>query len=289
MTDAVFLTGASTGIGRAAALRLAGHGIVVFAGVRKEADAQALKAAGGERIRPVYVEVTDHLSIEAARDTIASSPGVTLRGIVNNAGVAIAGPLEVLSISELRKQFEINFFAPIAISQTFLPLLRATRGRIVNVSSIGGKFASPFVGAYASSKFALEAASDSMRIELRPSGVKVVLIEPGGVKTPIWSRSTEASAHVFDNASPELVASYAEMRGNMVRIAQKLDETGIDADRVALAIERGLFAPYPRARYLVGRDARVRLLIARLPEGIRDTIVARIVGAKHPSPKKSGA
>ena len=283
MNDGVFLTGASTGIGRATALRLANNGIVVYAGVRKESDAEALRRDGGERIRPLYVEVTDPLSIDAARDTIARSD-TTLRGIVNNAGIAIAGPLEVLPIDELRKQFEINFFAPVSIAQTFLPLLRATRGRIVNVSSIGGKFAAPFVGAYASSKFALEAASDALRIELRPSGVKVVLIEPGGVKTPIWSRSSAASASVFDRASPELTAAYAEMAAAMTRIAARLDETGIDADRVAHAIERALFAPYPRARYLVGRDARVRLAIARLPDGMRDTLVARFVGAKRPAP-----
>ena len=272
MSDSVFLTGASTGIGRATALRLARHGIVVYAGVRKEADAEALVRDGGERVRPLYVEVTDRESIGSARDTVANS-GTSLCGIVNNAGVAIAGPLEVLSIDELRRQFEINFFAPMTIAQTFLPLLRATRGRIVNVSSIGGKFAAPLVGAYASSKFAMEAASDSMRVELRPSGVKVVLIEPGGVKTPIWSRSTAASERVFDGASEELKTAYAEMVANMTRIAARIDANGIDSELVARAIERGLFAPYPRARYLVGGDARVRLLIARLPEGIRDAIV----------------
>ena len=283
MTDCVFLTGASTGIGRATALRLARRGVVVYAGVRRDSDAEDLKSAGGTAIRPIHVEVTDARSIEAAYETISRSADTILRGIVNNAGIAIAGPLEVLPAEELRRQFEVNFFSAIAITQTFLPLLRKTRGRIVNVSSIGGKFSSPFVGAYAASKFALEAASDSMRIELRPSGIKVVLIEPGGVKTPIWSRSAAASSGVFDNAAPEIRAAYAEMQTNMTRIAQELDDNGIDPDVVAVAIERGLFAAYPRARYLVGRDARLRLAIARLPEGIRDTIVARIVGARSPS------
>jgi len=287
VTDAIFLTGASTGIGRATALRLASRGIVVYAGVRSEADADGLRAEGGERIRPLLVEVTDPHSIDHARAVIAGARDTRLAGIVNNAGIAVAGPLELLPAAALRRQFEVNFFAPLAIVQAFLPLLRATRGRIVNVSSIGGKFAAPFVGAYASSKFALEAASDALRIELRPAGIAVVLVEPGGVKTPIWSRSSAASAHIYDDAPPELRAAYAEMLGNMQRIAANLDKNGIDAERVAIAIERGLFAKFPRARYLVGGDARLRLAVARLPDGIRDAIVARTVGARRPKPAKA--
>jgi NAD(P)-dependent dehydrogenase (short-subunit alcohol dehydrogenase family) len=279
--DAVLLTGASTGIGRATALRLARAGLVVYAGVRRTEDGDALVTEGGANVRPLSLEVTHQPSIEAARDTIANAPDVTLRGIVNNAGIAIAGPLEVLPIAQLRRQFDINFFAPIAISQAFLPLLRKTRGRIVNVSSIGGKFAAPFVGAYAASKFAVEAASDAMRIELLHAGVRVILIEPGGVKTPIWSRSAAVSASVFDNASPELRDAYAEMTENMRKISAKMDENGIDADQVAIAIERALLAPHPHARYLIGRDARMRLIVARLPDAIRDRIVARAVGAKR--------
>jgi NAD(P)-dependent dehydrogenase (short-subunit alcohol dehydrogenase family) len=284
VNDAVFLTGASTGIGRATALRLASRGIVVYAGVRSEADADGLRAEGGERIRPLLVEVTDSQSVEHARAIIAGAGDTRLAGIVNNAGIAVAGPLEILPAVELRRQLEVNFFAPIAIVQAFLPLLRATRGRIVNVSSIGGKFAAPFVGAYAASKFALEAASDALRIELRPAGIAVVLVEPGGVKTPIWSRSSAASAHIYDAAPPELREAYAEMLGNMQRISANMDKNGSDAEAVAIAIERGLFAKFPRARYLVGRDARVRLAVARLPDGIRDAIVARTVGARRPKP-----
>ena len=287
MTDAVFLTGASTGIGRAATLRLAGHGIVVYAGVRSEADANGLRAEGGDRIRPLLVEVTDPQSIENARAIIASASDTRLAGIVNNAGIAVAGPLEILPAPELRRQFEVNFFAPMAIAQAFLPILRATRGRIVNVSSIGGKFAAPFVGAYASSKYALEAASDAMRIELRPAGIAVVLVEPGGVKTPIWSRSSAASQSIYADAPAHLREAYAEMLGNMQRISANMDKNGIDARRVAIAIERGLFAKFPRARYLVGGDARLRLAVARLPDGIRDAIVARTVGARRPSAAKT--
>jgi NAD(P)-dependent dehydrogenase (short-subunit alcohol dehydrogenase family) len=282
--DAVFLTGASTGIGRTTALRLARRGIVVYAGVRREEDAQSLQRDGGERVRPLYLEVTDAASVLAARDAIAHAPETRLLGIVNNAGIAIAGPLEVLSASELRRQFDVNFFAPIAIAQIFLPLLRATRGRIVNVSSIGGRFAAPFVGAYASSKFALEAASDAMRVELRSSGVKVVLVEPGAVKTPIWSRSSAASARVFDGAPPELQAAYAAMTERMTRISARMDAEGSDPETVAVAIERALVAPYPRARYLIGRDARIRLIVSRLPDGIRDAIVARVTGADRSAP-----
>lgn len=278
MTDAVFLTGASTGIGRATALRLARRGTVVYAGVRKTEDAAALVAEGGAAIRPVIVEVTDAASVAAAYATIANANDVVLRAVVNNAGVAVSGPLEVLPLAELRRQFDINFFATIAIAQTFLPLLRVTRGRIVNVSSIGGKLAAPFVGAYAASKFALEAASDAMRLELRPFGVRVILVEPGAVKTPIWSNSAAASAHVFDDATSALRDAYAPMVANMRKLAQRMGASGIDADVVARAIERALLSKEPRARYLVGRDARLRLIVARMPDFLRDAIVARVVG-----------
>ena len=282
---AVLVTGASSGIGYATAIRLARRGTIVFAGVRRQTDAETIAREGGLNVRPLVLDITDSESIARAKTAISRASDVTLVGLVNNAGVAVAGPLELLPIEALRRQFDVYFFGTIETTQAFLPILRETGGRIVNVSSIGGKLAAPFVGAYASSKFALEAASDALRVELRPFGVAVALIEPGAVKTPIWSRSAEASLRIFDALPPAARSVYDDMIRNMQRISQQMEKRGIPPERVAAAIERALFSPRPRARYLVGRDARVRLLVARLPEGIRDRIVAAVVGSP-PKPKR---
>ena len=189
-SDAIVVTGAATGIGRAIALRLAAAGATVFAGVRRESDGTSLAAAAlAGRIRPLIFDVTDVEAIERARASVARS-GLPLAGIVNNAGISVAGPLEVLPDAELRRQFDVNFFGAIAVTRAFLPALRASNGRVVSVGSISGKISVPMLGAYAASKFALEAACDALRVELRPSGIDVVLIEPGAVKTPIWQKST---------------------------------------------------------------------------------------------------
>jgi len=272
---AVLVTGASSGIGYATALRLAQHGIV-FAGVRGTPDAEKLARAGGPSLRPLILDVTDAASIERARAAVAAA-GTRLDGIVNNAGIALAGPLEVLPAAELRRQFDVNFFGPLALAQAFLPLLRAQGGRIVNVSSIGGKLAAPFAGAYASSKFALEAASDALRVELRGL-VHVAIVEPGAVKTPIWRRGAQESTRIFEAAPEALRAPYATAVRAMLQIAQTLEHRGIAPERVARAIEHALYARRPRARYLVGTDARLRLAVARLPEGVRDRIVAAVIG-----------
>jgi NAD(P)-dependent dehydrogenase (short-subunit alcohol dehydrogenase family) len=284
---AILVTGASSGIGYATAMRLARRGTIVYAGVRRQADAELVAREGGTNVRPLILDITDSTSIARARTAVSRASDVVLAGLVNNAGVAVAGPLEVLPLEELRKQFDVNFFGTIEMTQAFLPLLRESAGRIVNVSSIGGKLAAPFVGAYASSKFALEAASDALRLELRPFGVSVALVEPGAVKTPIWQRSSAASRGVFGGLAPEARDSYEAMVANMTRLAEQMEKRGIPPERVAEAIERALYAPRPRARYLVGADARVRLFVARLPEGLRDRIVSAAIGsAKAPNPRR---
>jgi NAD(P)-dependent dehydrogenase (short-subunit alcohol dehydrogenase family) len=276
---AVLVTGASTGIGFATTLRLVRRGTLVYAGVRRELDAEKLARECGDGIRPLLLDVTDAASIARALATIEAAPGIRLDGLVNNAGIALAGPLEILPPEELRRQFDVNFFGPLALIAAFLPLLRATRGRIVNVSSIGGKLAAPFVGAYASSKFALEAASDALRVELRAFGVHVAVVEPGAVKTPIWQRGADSSLRVFERVPEKDRAPYEAMIRKMMRISEAMERGGIPAERVAAAIEAALFERRPRARYLVGSDARLRLVVARLPEALRDRIVAAAVGA----------
>jgi NAD(P)-dependent dehydrogenase (short-subunit alcohol dehydrogenase family) len=296
LPSAVLVTGASTGIGYATTMRLARRGTIVYAGVRRQSDADVVVREGGERVRPLLLDVTDPAAIARAHETIAAARDVRLAGLVNNAGIVVAGPIELLPMDELRRQFDVNFFGAIALVQTFLPLLRQTRGRIVNVSSISGKFASPYVGAYAASKFALEAATDALRVELRPFGIGVALVEPGAVKTPIWERTADASLRMFETVPFAARALYDEMIRKVMRLSQDLERHGVPPERVALAIERALCEAKPQARYLVGNDARFQLVVARLPEVVRDRLVAARIGvpAKPPrertsKPKRSNA
>jgi len=283
---AVLVTGASSGIGYATTLHLARGGTVVFAGVRREIDAERVARDGGENVRPLLLDITDAESIARTRLAVTRAADVKLVGLVNNAGISIAGPLEMLPMAELRRIFDVNFFGTIAVTQSFLPLLREHKGRIVNVSSIGGKLAAPFVGAYAASKFALEAASDALRIELRPFGIHVALVEPGAVKTPIWQVSADKSLRVLDTIPQSARVAYDEMIRNIVRFSQQMEKRAIAPERVAAVIDRALSETRPQARYLVGTDARMRLLVARLPEGLRDRIVAAVVGAPLKAPRR---
>jgi NAD(P)-dependent dehydrogenase (short-subunit alcohol dehydrogenase family) len=270
----VLVTGASSGIGEATALHLRELGFDAVAAVRKDEDAERLAVSG---LRTVKLDVTDTGSIAAARDELGGGP---LAGLVNNAGIAVASPLEYLPLDQLRHQLEINVIGQLAVTQAFLPALRAGRGRIVNVSSIGGRVALPLVGAYNASKFALEAISDVLRRELRGHGVDVIVIEPGGVKTPIWRKGDERATELRETMPPEAERLYGELveaiRRQTVKIAT---ETGIEAREVAETIGGALTAKRPRARYLVGSDAKQRAVAAKvLPARVMDRLVARALG-----------
>jgi NAD(P)-dependent dehydrogenase (short-subunit alcohol dehydrogenase family) len=271
----IVVTGASTGIGRATAARLAGLGFDVFAGVRSDEDGAALRAAG---LRPLRIDVTDHATLAVAADEVGAYVGdAGLAGLVNNAGIAVSGPVEFIPIDDWRRQLEVNVIGQVAAIQAFLPLLRGGRGRIVNVSSIGGRIALPLVGPYAASKFALEGLSDTLRRELRDQGVEVVVIEPGGVKTPIWDKGLSEADKVEAAMPPEAHTLYggmvAALRKQVERIAT---ETGIEPEQVAEAIAKALTADRPRTRYLVGRDAKLRWAIGkRISDRAFDRLVAR--------------
>jgi NAD(P)-dependent dehydrogenase (short-subunit alcohol dehydrogenase family) len=276
--EAVIITGASTGIGAATALRLARRGLLVFAGVRREADGAALAREGGANLRPLMLDVSDAASIESARVEFAMQPGVVLRALINNAGIGLAGPLELLPLADIRRQIEVNLIGPLAVTKAFLPQLRATRGRLINVTSIGGKFASPFGGAYAASKFALEAASDALRVELAPFGIRVIVIEPGAIKTQFWGSGQAAGNALLATIAPGLIAPYQVALERFRAFVLAAADEALPPERVAAVIERSLFARNPRARYVVGNDARLQLLLARLPEPLRDAIVRRSLG-----------
>jgi NAD(P)-dependent dehydrogenase (short-subunit alcohol dehydrogenase family) len=267
----VLVTGASTGIGESTTLHLKQLGFDAVGAVRKDEDAERLRSQG---VRTVKLDVTDGESIAAARSELGDVP---LVGLVNNAGIAVASPLEFLPLDQLRHQLEVNVIGQLAVTQRFLPALRAGRGRIVNVSSIGGRLALPLVGAYNASKFALEAVSDSLRRELLQHGVDVIVIEPGGVKTPIWRKSTETADEFQKDMPPEAEQLYgpmiAALRKQTVKIAQ---ETGIEAREVAEVIGRALTAKRPRTRYLVGREARIRGPVAKvMPDRMMDRAIVK--------------
>lgn len=260
---AVLITGASSGIGEACALRLSRSGWRVFAGVRRTGDAPA-------GTTEVLLDLTDPTSIAAAVEQVAE-----LDALVNNAGIAIAVPLEFLPLAELRTQLEVNVIGQVAVTQAFLPHLHRARGRIVNVGSIAGRSALPFLGAYAASKFALEALTDSLRVELRPAGIEVVVVEPGSVVTPIWRKGAELADEIASGApSSEL---YGARMDRFRKVAARRGAGGIPADRVARVVERALTARRPLTRYVVGRDARIRAAIERLPDRLRDRVLARVL------------
>lgn len=271
--DAVVITGASTGIGAATAAHLARRNVRVFAGVRDDAAARRL-AELHANIMPLLLDVTDPAAIGRAAQSVADSNTV-LRGVVNNAGIAVAGPLEFVPLADLRMQFEVNVIAPIAMTQAFLPQLRASGGRAIFVGSISGRFAVPFIAPYSSSKFALRALTDALRVELAPQGVSVSLIEPGSVRTPIWQKGRELYARAWRSLPPGS-AIYSEALAAVVRQTEREERAGIPPERVSRAIEHALFAPRPRAHYIVGTPARLAsMFVSLLPPRIHDRFIRK--------------
>lgn len=257
MSTPILITGASTGIGRCAALDLDQRGHRVFAGVRSQADAQALRQAASERLTPITLDVTRAEDIQAAAAQIKERlEGQPLMGLVNNAGVAVPGPLEVLPLEELRWQLEVNVIGVVAVTQAMLPLLRPGPGRIVNVGSISGKISSPFVGAYSASKHALEAITDALRAELAPWDIWTCVIEPGQVATPIWDKADDVVQQARQKFGERGWELYGEAMQAASRVIHNGRTRGVAPEAVAKAIHHALTAPRPRTRYLVGPDAR---------------------------------
>jgi NAD(P)-dependent dehydrogenase (short-subunit alcohol dehydrogenase family) len=274
----VLVTGSSTGIGRATTLRLDAAGWRVFAGVRKQGDADSLRAAGSDRLTPMMLDVTDADAISAAAVLLGDELGSAgLDGLVNNAGVAIPSPLETMPIDAFRRQIEVNLTGQVAVTQATLPLIRSARGRIVFVSSIGGRIAFPLTGAYHAAKFGVEAVGDAFRQELRRWGISVSIIEPGSIDTPIWDSGERAADEIGGDvrAREEL---YGRAIASYRKVTRNLAERGIEPAKVAEAIEHALSAPRPRSRYLVGLDAKAQARIKLvIPTRIWDRIVARIM------------
>jgi len=273
----VVVTGASTGIGNACALHLDRIGFRVFAGVRRAEDAERLREQGSARLTPLTIDVTDAASIRQAADEVAAALGdEPLRGLVNNAGIAVSGPIEYLPIEEVRKQLEVNFIGQVAVTQAFLPLLRRARGRVVNIGSVGGEIALPFLSPYAASKHAIEGFSDSLRREVEPLGVLVSVVRPGAIQSSIWERGNTAADEVLAKVPPEALHVYGDaVRGARAAANQRAQEA-IPAQEVADVVEQALTASKPKTRYVVGRTGKVMVALERwLPDRVFDRLVAR--------------
>ena len=281
---ALVITGASTGIGAACATDLAGRGFRVFAGVRRAYDGERLKEQS-PAITPLLLDVTDACQIAAAAETVHRSVGEAgLAGLVNNAGIVVAGPLEILPLDRLRLQLEVNVVGQIAVTQAFLPVGKA-RGRIVNMGSFNGRIAAPYLAPYAASKHALEALSDALRLELRAWGIRVSLIEPGGTTTPIWDKSLAATDAWADEANNQGMGLYRDDLAAMRQATRKLAEASLPVHSVVRCVVHALISKHPWSRYPVG--LKVNLLFrARkwVPDRIWDWIIERSLGLPKVGP-----
>jgi NAD(P)-dependent dehydrogenase (short-subunit alcohol dehydrogenase family) len=270
--ELVVVTGASTGIGRAAAEQLAGAGFHVLAGVRNDRDAAAVTR---DQIEAVRLDITDEKNVAAVRHRVESDPlGRQLRAVVNNAGIAVNAPVEVIPLADWRRQFETNFFGHVAVIQALLPALLASRGRVINISSIGGRVAGPTYGAYSAAKFALEAMSDALRREVRHLGVEVVVLEPGAIATPIWQKGIAAATTLQSAMTDEQRRRYSKINAGALQRAREAAANGVPPDQVAQVITHAITVPRPRTRYLVGRDAKITArLVALLPDRVLDRMI----------------
>ena len=275
----VLVTGASTGIGQACAVRLDRLGYSVFAGVRKPDDGTRLQAAASARVVPIQLDVTKPAEIAAAAARIAETVGSQgLAGLVNNAGVAGGGPIEFVPVDAVRQMFEVNVFGLLAVTQACLPLLRTARGRVINIGSIAGKAVSPMVVPYGMSKHAVEALTDGLRLELGQAGIHASVVEPGAVKTPIWDKGVEALGNAQRTLPPEALERYGAKLKIFGKVLAHLNDRGVSPELVADAVVDALEANPPKTRYLVGTDAKIRAFICRfLPNRLVDRLVLRAI------------
>ena len=278
----VLVTGCSTGIGEACSLDLDKLGFQVFASVRKEEDAERVKAQASERFTTIIMDVTDTDTVRQAADTIEASVGEAgLFGLVNNAGIAIPGPLECVPLDQVRRQFEVNVIGLLAVTQAVLPLIRSAKGRVVNMGSISGIVAPPYMGPYSASKFALQSMNDALRRELKRWDIRVSIIAPDIVATPIWGKIMDSAFEMGKHLPRPIRKLYKDDLTAMWQTSQKADETGMGVNRVVRAVRHALTARRPKTRYLVGRRTVAACWGARhLPTRIMDWFVRRQMGMK---------
>lgn len=274
----VVVTGASTGIGRACALDLAQRGLRVFAGVRKQAVGKKLEEQAVGRLESIILDITDEEHIQRAVQRVSESlAGEPLVGLLNNAGITVNGPLEFVPLGELRRQLEVNVVAQLALTQAFLPKIRQAEGRIVLMGSVAGLVAMPGLGPYCMSKHAIEAMADVLRLELKPFGIHVSLIEPGHIDTPIWQKGFDDWEAFKKQAGAGLEELYAHQISRVHRLAAKFSREAMPPSVVTAAVAHALISQRPRTRYLIGGGARQQRFLSRLPDSWRDRILGRIL------------
>jgi|SRR5690348_11707593 NAD(P)-dependent dehydrogenase (short-subunit alcohol dehydrogenase family) len=277
--QSVVITGVSTGIGWATAKLLLDRGFRVFGSTRKQADADRLKTEFGPNFTPLMFDVTDEAAVlAAAREVRTALNGQTLTGLVNNAGIAVAGPVLELAADEFRRQMNVNVIGPIITTQAFGPLLgsdlslKGPKGRIVMISSVAGKNGNPLTAAYSASKHAIEGLSESLRREMMLFGIDVIIVAPGAVKTPIWSKAEEVDISAYKN-SPFFPAL-----GRIRQFMLRLGETGLPPEKIAEAIAGALTSPHPKVRYQLTPDPMRHLVLGVLPKRMTDKIIAKRLG-----------
>jgi NAD(P)-dependent dehydrogenase (short-subunit alcohol dehydrogenase family) len=272
------ITGCSTGIGEACVVRLAGAGHRVFAGVRTEGDGNRLVTRAGSGVVPVLLDVTDEAQVRAVAQRLEDELGPSgLDGLVNNAAISLGGPIEYVHLDEWRRIFEVNVIGQVAVTRAMIPLVRRARGRVVFLSSMFGRLAMPFLAPYCASKHAIEAIGESLREELRPWDVGVILVEPGAVRTPIWAKGRSYAEEFLADVGAEGLALYGEAAEHMMDAIDTEERIGIPPERVAAVVEEALTRRHPHYRYLVGRDARgVGLLDRFAPDRAMEYLAARL-------------
>lgn len=277
--QSVFITGASSGIGLATALHMRSLGFQVFAGVLPGEDTAPLFRDGTQDMTVVPINITRSEMIVAARQTIQAAVGDSgLYGLFNNAGISIPGPIEFLPMPAVRKQLEVNLLGHVEVTQTFLPLIRQAKGRIVNTASILGRFSTPFGAPYSMAKFGMEAFTDSLRLELRPYGVRVIAIEPGAIATNIWSVNHQNADEILSEFTPEAEMLYGAAFREVCNAAQQTGKRGIPPHKVAKAVAHAFTSPRPKTRYLVGQDAHMLGFLKKvLPDVLMDRLLTRSV------------
>jgi NAD(P)-dependent dehydrogenase (short-subunit alcohol dehydrogenase family) len=281
----VVITGASSGIGRACAHLLSRSGYRVLGGVRTAMAGEVLRRESSGRCIPVILDVTDRDQVVNAVEAVKNVDGFQrgLRGLINNAGIVSAGPLEFFPLPAFRQALEVNVIGQIAVTQAFLPLIRQGRGRIINIGSPSGFFAPPFLGPYAATKFAMEAFTDALRREVRSWGIEVSLVEPGAVETPIWDKSLEGANRMEAELPARGKALYEESFSLSRAMIKALRRQALSPDAVARTVRCALTSHRPRTRYLVGTDARLQAMAARfVPDRLMDWVVARAMARSNP-------
>jgi NAD(P)-dependent dehydrogenase (short-subunit alcohol dehydrogenase family) len=280
MQELVIITGASSGIGEATARELARRGFHVLAGVRNDRDANAIHGSG---IEPLIIDITNPDHIRALATRVHGDPqGRAVRALVNNAGIGVNAPVEVFAIDEWRRLFEVNFFGHIAVTQMLLPALIRSKGRVINISSVGGRIAMATYGPYAGTKFALEAVSDSLRREIAPLGVQVVVVEPAAVRTKIGDRAIARAQEMAPTMTPEQSERYGRLVEAITAQAASAMESGLSADAAAKVIAQAVTARKPRTRYTIGREAALLPLLTTLPDRMLDRILAAALRPRFP-------